>query len=58
MASTVTQFPPQTYSSSYFLRNVIKEVRNVKYISLRFHLVPYYLILVEVVLFEAIAIVS
>ncbi|XP_021941752.1 inositol-trisphosphate 3-kinase homolog isoform X3 [Zootermopsis nevadensis] len=25
MASTVTQFPPTTYSSSYFLRNVIKE---------------------------------
>ncbi|XP_069694996.1 inositol-trisphosphate 3-kinase homolog isoform X3 [Periplaneta americana] len=25
MASTVTQFPPPTYSSSYFLRNVIKE---------------------------------
>jgi len=29
MASTVTQFPPATYSSSYFFRNVIKEVRGI-----------------------------
>jgi hypothetical protein len=38
MASTVTQFPPATYSSSYFLRNVIKEVRKIfRVLSLHSH---------------------